>query len=182
MGTDQSRLCASCILRSSSPLGTTKGKHYICPKGSPSPKGTDQSRRPRILVTQRALGVFSPSPLGTDQSRRHKVGRNICPKGPRCRRGPKGPKGLRSPLGTERNTSLSPRRGESQRGYAGWDAFQPFGHILTARDREADTTQTEMRLRAAFLSESSPLGIYCVPLCFASVPKGERSPFGPPLG
>ena len=25
--------------------------------------------------------AFSPSPLGTDQSRRHKVGRNICPKG-----------------------------------------------------------------------------------------------------
>ena len=54
LGTDQSRLCASC----------PKGKHYICPKGSPSPKGTDQSRRPRILVTQRALGVLFPSPWG----------------------------------------------------------------------------------------------------------------------
>ena len=64
----------------------------------PSPLGTERKQRVCPLGTRRIVG-FGPSPKGTERKR------SGSPKGKRDEYNV--PKGLRSPLGTERNTSLS---------------------------------------------------------------------------
>ena len=145
------------------PKGRLAMSHYICPKGSPSPKGTDRSRRRERRLSDReekrsplVLSVvsFSSSALRPASGRKQSGTKRDAlwaklsgPLGLYCVPLAGEPKTARAlwPLWAPSTPTLSC--------YAGWDARALWAYIASPKGRR--------RCVSLCRAQRAPLGIYC---------------------